>query len=445
MRVNTEPDLYGEAPDRAPSLASLLRPELPAAAMHGLAGQVAKELAEASGADPAALLVMFLACFGNAAGHEPHAEFGGAPQPGRLFALVVGDAATGRKGTAYEAVEGLFHEADPDWAGTRIEFGLQSAEAMISRVSGGQDPRLLIVETEFGRLIKTMQRAGGLSAQLRNAYDGRPLQRTLSRASHSQSAASAHVSVLGMITPGELLRLHKQVRESGGLESRILYCYSAPAVREVSPFRSAPGGPKWLAVAVREALEASRNAVMAATDPISAYLCTERGIQPHVALAVDDAVAGSWLRAVRPRMPVTDATLGPFFSRGETHVMRLAACYALADRAFAVSGEHIEAALALWSYCARSAERVFGMPLADLPPKVNPAHAAKVLRYLHDHYPDWVPREEIRSAALSGNVPAAAIDAVFASLGEAGLAEGREVHSGKPGRPPTEYRLRVSA
>src|ERR1035441_11005023 len=94
-----------------PPLAAFLRPELPAEALYGLPGEVAVALAEASGADPAAVLVSFLALLGNAAGPQPHARFGGADHPARLFAVLVGDAATGRKGTALGAVEQLFAEA----------------------------------------------------------------------------------------------------------------------------------------------------------------------------------------------------------------------------------------------------------------------------------------------------------------------------------------------
>lgn len=50
-----------------PPLSAFLRPELPAAALRGLPGDVATALAESSGADPAAVLVTFLALLGNAA------------------------------------------------------------------------------------------------------------------------------------------------------------------------------------------------------------------------------------------------------------------------------------------------------------------------------------------------------------------------------------------
>ena len=53
-----------------PPLAAFLRPQLPPAALYGLPGEVATTLAESSGADPAAVLVTFLALLGNAAGPQ---------------------------------------------------------------------------------------------------------------------------------------------------------------------------------------------------------------------------------------------------------------------------------------------------------------------------------------------------------------------------------------
>src|SRR3984893_11380628 len=133
-----------------PPLSAFLRPELPAAALRGLPGDVATALSESSGANPAAGLVTFLALLGNAAGPQPHARFGGSEHPARLFAVLVGDAATARTGTALGAVERLFAEADPDWADGRVLFGLQSAEAMIDKVADDHsgDCRLMVVETE---------------------------------------------------------------------------------------------------------------------------------------------------------------------------------------------------------------------------------------------------------------------------------------------------------
>jgi len=407
-----------------PPLAAFLRPQLPPAALCGLPGEVATTLSEASGADPAAVLVTFLALLGNAAGPQPHARFGGAEHPARLFAVLVGDAATGRK-------------ADPDWATDRVLYGLQSAEAMIDKVADdhSHDCRVLIVETEFGRLVETMARTGTLSAQLRNAWDGRTLQRTTTK--FTRRASRAHISLLAMITPEELLRHHKRLSQAGGLESRILYVYTAP-VKDISPFADTPGhGP--LAARVRMVLEASREAVMNHTDPVSRYLLTLRGIQPRTALPVDDGVIGAWGTAVKARLPHASEGFRSLHSRAESQVIRLAAAYALADMSPVIGPDHTEAALALLSYCAQSAEVVFSVPVAQLPPRVNPSHTAKIVRHLHGQYPEWTSRDEIGSGVLRSNIPAADMEAALAELTARRLIERRKVETS--GRPREEYRL----
>jgi hypothetical protein len=418
-----------------PPLAAFLRPELPVAALHGLPGEVAVTLSESAGADPAAVLVSFLTLLGNAAGPQPHARFGGAEHPARLFAVLVGDAATARKGTALAAVEKLFADADPDWTDGRVLFGLQSAEAMIDRVADDYagDCRLMVVETEFGRLVETMARTGTLSAQLRNAWDGRALHRTTTR--FTRRATRAHISLLAMITPEELLRHHRRLSQAGGLESRILYVFTAP-LADVSPFAQPPDHGH-LAGRVREVLESSRDAVMATTDPISRYLLTLRGIQPRAELPVANDVTDGWHALIRSRLPEAGDGFTSLHSRAESQVIRLAAAYALADMSPEIGPEHAEAALALLTYCARSAEVVFGVPVATLPPRTDPRHTAKIVRHLHERWPEWTARDEIGSGVLHGNISAADVD--LALHGLASLVERRLVQT--EGRPREEFRL----
>lgn len=419
-----------------PPLTAFLRPELPPAALCGLPGEVASALAASAGADPAAVLVAFLTLLGNAAGPQPHARFGGAEHPARLFTVLVGDAATGRKGTALGAVERLFTEGDPEWADGRVLYGLQSAEAMIDLVEDGAgDCRLMVVETEFGRLVETMARTGTLSAQLRNAWDGRMMQRATTR--FTRRASRPHISLLAMITPEELLRHHRRLSQAGGLESRILYVYTAP-LRDVSPFAETPDHGH-LAARVHEVLEASREAVMSHADPISRYLLTLRGIQPRTELPVADGVADAWGTSVRSRLPEAGDGFRGLHSRAESQVIRLAAAYALAGMSPEIRPDHVEAALAVLSYCAQSAEIVFGVPVAQLPPRTNPRDTAKIVRHLHDRYPAWTARDEIGSGVLHGNIPAADIDASLTALAVRRLIERRQEPTA--GRPREEFRL----
>jgi hypothetical protein len=130
------------------------------------------------------------------------------------------------------------------------------------------------------------------------------------------------------------------------------------------------------------------------TDPVSRVLLTARGIQPRTELPVAEAVTGRW-SAVKQRLPVPGEGFRGLQSRAEPKVIRLAAAYALADRATEIGAAHVDAALAVLAYCARSAEIVFGVPVAQLPPRVDPRQTARIVRHLHDAYPGWVARSEL--------------------------------------------------
>ena len=66
---------------------------------------------------------------------------------------------------------------------------------------GVSDKRLLVTETEFSGALKVMMWDGNtLSPVLRDAWDGKPVLGTLTKASPTR-ATNAHVSVIGHSTP----------------------------------------------------------------------------------------------------------------------------------------------------------------------------------------------------------------------------------------------------
>ena len=65
-------------------------PTLDPAALTGLAGRVVEVLGPHTEADPAALLLTFLAAFGNLVGPGPHAVADAADHPARLNVVLVG-------------------------------------------------------------------------------------------------------------------------------------------------------------------------------------------------------------------------------------------------------------------------------------------------------------------------------------------------------------------
>lgn len=434
--------MTSEVAGEVPPLSVYLRPVLHKDALFGLPGELAVRCAEATGADVAACLLAALTMVGNAAGPEPHVVFGGAEHSARLFVVIFGDAALGRKGTAVNAMRRLFREADPLWEGTRIKSGLKSPEAMISLVDDNRadDCRLLILEPEFARLVASMARTE-FSPRLRAAWDGEPLDNDVSDPQRALRATHAHISLLGTVTPGELERHHQRLSQGGGLESRLLLCMSAPAA-DVDPFAAGSADFSDLIDRLRMALEVSRSTVLERTDPISRAVFLEHGAgwQPSTVLPLHDKVVEGWRTLVRDRLPRAGSEdVAALWARSETQVLRIAACYAIGCGSDTVTVEHVTAALAAWRYCAESAETFLAIAAGQGDGAVDRVKARKVLTLLHKRG-GWVTATEISRQAFGGNVKTVGIRPVLAWLTGKGYIETRKT-SGTGGAPRYEFRL----
>ena len=399
--------MSSEVAGEVPPLGVFLRPALHEDALFGLPGEIAVRCAEATGADVAACLLAALTMVGNAAGPEPHVVFGGAEHSARLFVVIFGDAAVGRKGTAVNAVRRPFREADPLWEGTRIKSGLKSPEAMISLVDDNRadDCRLLILEPEFARLVASMARTE-FSPRLRAAWDGEPLDNDVSEPQRALRATHAHVSLLGTVTPGELERHHKRLSQGGGLESRFLFCMSAPAA-DVDPFAAEPADFADLIDRLRMTLELSRSGVLEQTDPISRAIFLERGTgwQPSTVLPLHDKVTTEWGTLVKERLPRAESEdVAALWARSETQVVRIAACYAIGCGSDVVAPEHVNAAVAVWRYCAESAETFLNIAAAQGGGAVDRVKARAVLALLHKRQA-WVTADRASAGMSSEATP----------------------------------------
>jgi len=196
-------------------------PILRAAALHGLAGEIVRTIEPHTESDPAAILVSLLVGFGALVGPQPHAYVDGASHPPRLFALVCGDTAKARKGTSWARVRQPLSAADHRFIDERVLAGFGSGEALVDAVAGEEDRRLLVVETEFSRVLAVGRREGStLSALLRQAWDGGRLQ--VRSRTGTAVADLAHVCVIGHVTRHELLARLAESDTHGGLLNRFL-------------------------------------------------------------------------------------------------------------------------------------------------------------------------------------------------------------------------------
>src|SRR3984885_6794469 len=127
-------------PPRAASPQPPVHQELDKAALHGPAGRIVNSLAPHTEAHPAALLLQFLAAFGNLIGPGPHCMVESTRHALNLFVILVGDSSKSRKGTSWNLIANLFAGVDPSWLSTRVNSARLTANGLVRALRDQQPP-----------------------------------------------------------------------------------------------------------------------------------------------------------------------------------------------------------------------------------------------------------------------------------------------------------------
>jgi len=140
------------------------------------------------------------------------------------------------------------------------------------------------------------------------------------------------------------------------------------------------------------------------------------GILKHAQAAehvkLDDAARELWWHTYPQLTQPGDGLVGNLTARAEAHTIRLALIYTLLDGERCIQPQHLNAALALWDYAARSATWALGQATGD--PLAERIHAALV------RSPDGLTRTQL-SDLLDRHQPASRIEQALEAL----LAQGR--------------------
>ena len=350
-------------------------PELDSRALYGLAGEFVNTILPHTEASAAALLVQFLAAAGNCIGRAPYWRSGGDRHYPNLFAAIVGKSAKSRKGSSLSENKRLFDHVNNTWTHNCIKSGCSSSEGILWNVrdadedqkdKGVTDKRLLIVEPEFAKLLKQSERAGNtLSALLRDAWDSGYLE-TLTK-NQPMRAHGAHISIIGHITNAELLRTLTATDIHGGLGNRFL----------------------WVAAKRSKLLPLGGNLPDSALNDLCMRLQYALLSARKMGELRRNSAADRYWCQVYPRLTAEGEGLSfSLTSRAEPQTMRLALIYALLDGAQEINQKHIEAALAVWSYCEQSVYATFGNALGD-------ETADEILQALQQAAPSGLPRNAI--------------------------------------------------
>jgi hypothetical protein len=348
--------------DGARSYPAPMRPE----AYHGLAGEVVRTLAPHSEADDVALLMHFLLGFGNAIGRGPGLQIEGDFHATNEYAVLVGETAKGRKGTARGRSMQLLGRVDPEWTTEHQRSGLVSGEGLIWEVrdpitsrrrprrgevpdgdglvedlvdAGVDDKRLMVTEGEFAGVLAATRREGNtLSMVVRDFFD-QPKVRTLAKNSPACSTG-ALVSIIGHITADELRRELTDTAKANGFANRFMFMC-------VCRSKELPFGGDLDDADLHPLAERVRIALSFAE-------------KVNGSLTWGNDARGLWARVYGGLSEGRPGMVGAVTGRAETHVLKLAVFYALLDGGSVIGLPHIEAGLAVWDYAERSAAYLFG-------------------------------------------------------------------------------------
>lgn len=346
-------------------------PAIEEAAYHGILGDIVREIAPHTEADPVGILAVLLSGVGNALGRTAHALVIGKPHHARINAVLVGKTREGAKGSAQGAAEAVLAQAIPGWHRLRRATGLSTGEGLIKAVrderidkepirdkaknitgyqdviadAGVQDKRLWVVEEEFARVIKVMQReTNTLSALIRDAWDGGNLQTLTS--GNPYLATEPHITIIGHITPEELKRYLGATEVANGFANRFLWWLVRRSQLLPDGDTLAPERLRYWGEQLGAIVEEAR----------------ERLTFP---LRRDDEARAKW-HLVYPRFGEgVTGLLGAVLSRAEAQTLRLSVLYAALDLSPVIGLVHLNAALAVWEYCHNSALVIFGDETGD--------------------------------------------------------------------------------
>ncbi len=392
---------------------------------YGLAGDFVRLIEPHTEASPMALLVQFLAYFGNIIGRAGYVQVEGDKHYTNLFCIVIGNTAQGRKGTSFGRVCQAFKGIDEDHEKNCLVGGLASGEGLLYQVrdsmvttkknkdtgeleeivtdSGVSDKRLLVSEGEFAQVLRVQGREGNtLSTYIRNLWDKGTAQ-SMTKNSPLKTT-DAHVSIIGHITQSELILTLSEVESANGYANRFLFFV-------VQRARFLPFGGEL----PEEKLKQLQTQIEAAIG-----FAKKKGL---VSFSIE--ASKIWATEYERLETGRFGYLAKITQRASPYVLRLALIFALLDKSPVIEKAHLEAALSVWQYSEDSARYVFGERLENLT-------AEKILTALKENQETGLTRTELRDL-FDRHISNQKLEAALSLLLEYNLAKPQKIKTG--GKP----------
>lgn len=365
--IATEQGEFFNGKSETPETTSFIKSPIPKDdCFHGIAGEFVRLIEPHTEADVMSLLSQFLAYYGNIIGRSAYFQVEGNRHYTNIFCLLVGNTASGRKGTSYGRVAQAFKDIDADHERNGVTSGLASGEGLlwqirdsVERLKNGEvikddlgieDKRLLVVEGEFAQVLKKQGiETSTLSTTIRNLWDT-GTTRSLTKNSPLRTT-NAHVSIIGHITQTELLTIFNENDAANGYANRFLFFVVKRS--KLLPFGSEV--PKTALGKIQDKIFASIE-----------FAKTKESL--NFSISAREIWAKNYERLETSRA----GYIAKITQRASPYVIRLSLIFALLDQSNLIEDQHLKAALAVWQYAEDSARFIFGTRLD------NP-HAQRIL------------------------------------------------------------------
>lgn len=385
------------------------------ACLYGLVGDIALAGSQNTEANPYAVAASAIAYLGAAMGRGPYFPIGDDLHHARLFLLHVGRSGLGRKGTAKKLVKRINEtlKAKDELLAPQVHSGgLSSREGLAMLIHDGYtdgrtshpavaDKRLQVIESEFANVLHQTKRDGNtLSTALRDAWDGNNIQPAVKTS--RVWATDPHISIIGDITPSELLDVMATRELTNGFANRFIFIYAEGDKVNAFPQPTPDTVVEALADRVAQVLR------YAGADNHGSNNVLRMAFSANAALAYEGIYGGE----LRDRSD--GERIAALLDRRAPVLLRLAMLFALTDQTHIITVDHINAAMAWIRYWGDSVKFIFQNPANPLAAKAKPTITQRIVDHLTAHGP--TTRTDLVKNCFGKHIAAAELDLVLNEL-----------------------------
>lgn len=363
-------------------------PVMPDEGYHGILAEMIRVSTKTSEASPVAIAANAIATFSALVGRRAFQHIGDGVCHCRPFFLLTGRTGKSRKGTSEYTPRRIFNSVEDllnigDYPLKRHEGGLSTGEGLGWAIrdetlnkddevidEGVLDKRLYIVEAEFaGAMAAASREKNNLSATIRTAWDGRPIEPLVKN--NRWKASDPHIVITGHITASELIDRMSDVDAQSGFLNRFVILHIVRPKLVPLPKRTPDTDVNRIAQQLKEAVD---------------FALAERPLAKNeLESRMSTAATRLWCELYPELTQEHDGIVGSLLVRTEVYCRMFAMIFALLDKTTTIEPQHIKAALAWVNYWRDSVQYIFGTLAAKAEAERMSEQGKVVLDFLKEH------------------------------------------------------------